>query len=149
MPDPTVVPALYYQDPKAALAFLEAAFGFEISLCIVDESGKIAHSEMRLGNGRIMVGGLGWYDWTKSPHLLDGVNTQTIHLEVEDVEAHFARAKAAGAAIVGEPEDQFYGARTYRARDPEGHFWSVSQTTREFRPETDMAGTGMSIVDRP
>ena len=149
MADPSIASSLYYQDPNAALAFLEAAFGFQISLCIVDETGGISHSEMTYGNGRIMVNRAGWSDWAKSPQLLDGANTQSVHLEVDDVEAHYARAKAAGAVILAEPEDQFYGARSYRARDLEGHFWSISQTTRVFDPVKDMAGTGMKVVDRP
>ena len=54
---------------------------------------------------------------------------------VDDVDAHFARARAEGAAIVGEPEDGFWGGRIYRARDPEGHLWEISQRGRDLPAE--------------
>jgi len=73
------------------------------------------------GDGRIMVGAE-WADWTKTPASLGGANTANVHVQVEgDIDAHCARARTAGAIIAKEPEDQFYGARTYRAMDPEGH----------------------------
>ena len=147
---PTLSPALIYRDPKAALAFLERAFGFSPLMIITDDKGQIVHSEMTLGDGLIMVG----YEWGaeyKSPASVDGKTTQTLHVHLEsDVDAHCAAARAAGAEIVMEPADQFYGDRSYRARDPEGHLWTFSQTKQALSPaEWDKAGGGLKTWVRP
>ena len=116
--------AVCYRDPVAALKWLEEAFGFEPFMVITTPDGQMVHSEMRYGEGRVMVGSE-WSADHKSPASIGGRNTQTVHTYLnEDIGAHYARAKAAGARIEQEPEDQFYGDRTYRARDPEGHIWN-------------------------
>jgi uncharacterized glyoxalase superfamily protein PhnB len=87
---------------------------------------------MRFGDGEdyIMVGSE-WADFTASPASVGGKNTQTIHVHLNDgLDAHCARARAAGATIIREPADQFYGDRTYTAKDREGHVWSLAQTVR-------------------
>jgi uncharacterized glyoxalase superfamily protein PhnB len=119
----TIYPCLVYQDAPAALEWLCNAFGFEKLLVVPGENGSIAHAELRLGPGVIMVGSVkdGTYRW-RSPRELGGV-TQTICAYVEDVDGHFARARSAGAEVVREPEDTDYGARGYEVRDPEGHVW--------------------------
>jgi uncharacterized glyoxalase superfamily protein PhnB len=147
---PTLASALSYRDPKAALAFLEKAFGFQPLMIIKDDKGHIVHSEMTLGDGLIMVGGE-WDGEHKSPLSLGGQNSQTIHVHItEDIDAHCAHAKAAGAEIIMEPADQFYGDRAYRACDPEGHIWSFAQTKKAMSPsEWDKAGGGLSTWVRP
>lgn len=147
---PTLSSALSYRDPKAALAFLEKAFGFSPLMIIEDEAGTPVHAEMTLGDGLVMVGGE-WSDDHKSPASLDGKNTQSVHIHlVEDIDAHCARATAAGAVIVQAPADQFYGDRTYRARDPEGHIWTFGQTRKVMNPaEWDEAGGGLKTWVRP
>jgi uncharacterized glyoxalase superfamily protein PhnB len=144
---PTLGTALAYKDPRAALAWLEKAFGFEPSMIIEDGNGNVVHSEMRLGSGYIMVGGE-WADNVKAPASIGGANTQNVHIQVEtDVDAHCERARAAGAKIVMEPETQFYGDRTYRAVDPEGHMWTVSQTVKVMTPEEwDAASDGLKTT---
>ena len=75
-----------------------------------------------------------WSPLHKSPKSLAGCNTQTVHVQLnEDVDAHCERARKAGAVIQMEPSTQFYGDRTYRAVDPEGHIWSVGQTVKRER----------------
>jgi uncharacterized glyoxalase superfamily protein PhnB len=132
--NPTFVPALSYRDPKAALAWLEHAFGFETTMAIEGADGDVttSHYEMALaGQGRIMVGAE-WAEWTKSPLSAGGVNTQSLHVEVPgDLDEHCERARAAGAVIVREPEDQFYGDRVYQALDLEQHNWSFSVHVRD------------------
>jgi uncharacterized glyoxalase superfamily protein PhnB len=147
---PTLSSALCYRDPDAALTFLEKAFGFSPFMIIRDPDGKVAHSEMTLGDGMIMVGGE-WNEQTRSPANIDGKNTQTVHVHLnEDIDAHCARAKAAGAEIVMAPEDQFYGDRTYRARDPEGHLWTFGQTKKALTAkEWDAAMPGLKTWVRP
>jgi len=134
MADTTITPALSYQDPRAALEFLTRAFGFELDMLIEDEAGNLAHSQMVFGDGRIMVG-TEWTDDNKSPKSIGGKCTQTVHIHLkEDIDAHCERARAAGAEIIADPQTQFYGDRTYRARDPEGHIWTFSQTVEVLTP---------------
>jgi uncharacterized glyoxalase superfamily protein PhnB len=134
MPRPAIIPALSYQDPRAALDWLQRAFGFEIEMIIEDEQGNPVHSELRYGNGVVMVGSE-WNADTKSPASIGRKCTQTVHMHMEeDINRHCARARAAGAEIIAAPEDQFYGDRTYRARDPEGHIWTFGQTVKAVEP---------------
>lgn len=127
--------ALSYRDPKAALDWLEEAFGFERAMVITDDKGEIAHSEMRFRECLIMIGSE-WSDDHRSPASLDGKNTQSVHVHMdEDIDAHCERARKAGAKIVQEPDTQFYGDRTYRAHDPEGHIWTFGQTVKAVSPE--------------
>ena len=141
--------ALCYRDPKAALKWLEAAFGFELVMLIEDADGNLAHSEMRFGDSLVMIG----TEWTadhRSPASIAGKNTQTVHIHIDtDVDAHCARARAAGAEILMEPADQFYGDRTYRCRDPEGHFWTVRQTVQAVSREEAEAASGLKIEGWP
>ncbi len=127
-------PVVFYRDPLAALRWLESAFGFETSLLVTDREGKVGHAEMKFGDGVIGVGG----EWgaaeligpasMRSPASLAGAGTQFIRVELESgVDAHCARAEAAGARITQRPTDQFYGARVYRALDLEGHVWNFDQ----------------------
>ncbi|HUF73149.1 MAG TPA: VOC family protein [Gammaproteobacteria bacterium] len=135
MSDNTFTASVFYQDPKAALAWLERAFGFEITMLIESPDGdvRMMHSEMAVGGrGRLMVGAE-WSEWAKSPRSVGGANTQSLHVDLEeDVDAHCARAREAGATIVAEPENQFYGMRTYRAVDPEGHVWTFGEWVEEM-----------------
>lgn len=145
---PTLSSALCYRDPKAALRWLEAAFGFEPFMVILDNEGNLAHSEMSLGDGVIMVGNE-WSDQHKSPQSIKGLNTQTIHVHLtEDIDAHCERARRAGAVIAQEPATQFYGDRTYRAVDPEGHIWTFGQTIKGVSPEEWDKAMGFRTVSR-
>ena len=142
---PVFTSALYYRDPMAAIDWLELAFGFTRSLLITDRKGRFGHAEMRCGDGVLMVGGE-WAAFTASPASLDGKNTQSVHvLLAQDLDAHCARARAAGAAIVQEPEDQFWGDRTYRAQDPEGHVWTFCQVVRVVSREDAERDSGLHI----
>ena len=142
---PRLVSAVIYRDPKAALKVLEAAFGFELFMLIEDADGNLVHSEMRFGDAAIMVGAE-WSEDTKSPASLGGRNTQSVHLHVdEDIDAHCERAGAAGMEIVMGPETQFYGDRTYRCKDPEGHVWTVGQTVRKVSREEAEQASGLKI----
>jgi uncharacterized glyoxalase superfamily protein PhnB len=143
---PALSSAVCYQDPKTAIAFLEKAFGFELFMLIEDKAGNLAHSEMRFGDAVVMIGNE-WSADHKSPKSLGGKNTQTVHIQIEDdVDAHCARARAAGAEILAEPETQFYGDRTYRCRDPEGHIWTVSQTVKAVSREEAEELSGLKIT---
>ena len=135
--------AVSYLDPKAAFRWLEDAFGFEPLFVITDAEGNLAHSEMSYGNSVVMVGNE-WSDDHRSPKSVGGKNTQTVHVQLaegEDIDAHCERARRAGATIIAEPATQFYGDRTYRAKDPEGHIWTFGVTVQKMTADDwDKAG---------
>lgn len=139
-PRPSFIPALAYKDNRAALKWLQKAFGFEPSEILTDAQGNIAHAEMSYGDGVVMIG-REWADWTRSPASLGGKNTQRVHVRIErGIDEHCARARQAGAKIVMEPADQFYGDRSYVATDLEGHYWTFSQPVRNIsRAEMESA----------
>ena len=142
---PSFGSAVSYRDPRAALDWIEKAFGFERSMVITDKDGRLAHSEMKFGDGYLMVGSE-WADFVASPASVGGKNTQSIHVQLQDgIDAHCERARAAGAAILMEPADQFYGDRTYRARDLEGHVWTFAQTVRSVTREEAERASGLKI----
>jgi uncharacterized glyoxalase superfamily protein PhnB len=88
-----------------------------------------------------------WDEDHKSPSSVGGKNTQTVHIQIEtDIDEHCRRAKAAGADVFAEPETQFYGDRSYRCRDPEGHIWTVAQTVKVVSREEAEAATGLKIT---
>jgi uncharacterized glyoxalase superfamily protein PhnB len=148
-PRPTVVPVLYYGDPWAALDWLKKAFGFERSMIITDGDGKIIHSEMHVGDGLIHLGPE-CADYTASPTSVSGRNTQSIHVRLQKgLDAHCENARAAGAMIVREPEDQFYGDRAYSAMDPQGHVWTFGQTIRHVTREDAERESGLNIEGWP
>jgi uncharacterized glyoxalase superfamily protein PhnB len=129
---PTVIPMISYEDGVAALDWLAKAFGFRERTRMVGEDGRLAHGEMEAGDGLIMLASptLDYESprrhrenceparrWSSVPWIIDGVLVY-----VPDLDAHFARAKAAGAHILSEIEAGGPGRR-YRAEDPEGHRW--------------------------
>jgi PhnB protein len=117
-----IAPYLLYEDGAAAIDFLIEAFGFE-EVMRMEEGGVVNHAELRLGDDSIMLGdpGADYEGPNKADH-----RTALVHVYVDDVDAHFGRAKAAGAEIVMEPTDQEYGDRRYDAKDPEGQLWSFA-----------------------
>ena len=137
--------ALSYLDPKAAFRWLEEAFGFEPLMVILDANDVLLHSEMKYGDSVVMIG-TEWSADHKSPKSLGGKTTQTVHVQLargDDIDAHCERARSAGAEIIQAPDTQFYGDRTYRARDAEGHIWTFGVTVKEMTPaEWDAAMGG-------
>src|SRR4030095_4988295 len=128
MPQPnrsaqSIVPYLAYDDAPAAIAFLCAAFGFEEIYRLEMPDGRIGHAELGLRGNVLMLASsypeLGFASAAKLPC----VHSQ-LSIAVEDVDAHCARARAAGATIASDPADQPHGDRSYRAIDPEGHRWN-------------------------
>jgi uncharacterized glyoxalase superfamily protein PhnB len=137
---PQISSAVFYKDARAAIDWLCRVFGFEVRLIVEGEDGAIAHSELTYGDGLIMVGQDGHIarpedELMVSPRSTHGANTQLLSVFVADVDAHCARARAAGAEIFREPETNDYGAeyamdRTYGARDLDGHMWFFMQRIR-------------------
>ena len=136
--------------PTAAYRWLEEAFGFEPLFVLLDADGNLGHSEMTFGNSVVMVGNE-WSADHKSPKSVGGRNTQTVHVQLaegEDIDAHCERAREAGAEILQEPETQFYGDRTYRARDLEGHIWSFGVTEKRMTPQEWDKASGLTTKKR-
>ena len=151
-PDPILTPVVFYRDPMAALKWLETAFGFETSLLVTDNEGKVGHAEMTFRGAPIGVGG----EWSsseligpavlRSPASIAGVGTQFIRIALDgDLDAHCKRARGAGATITQEPANQFYGARTYRALDPEGHVWTFHQPVEALTLAEMEKASGLTI----
>jgi uncharacterized glyoxalase superfamily protein PhnB len=122
----SVIPSIRYQDAPAAIQFLCTAFGFTKHLVVEGETGGIAHAQLAFGTGMVMLGSArdDEYGRQVKPPAKGQTLTQGLYVVVADVDGHCAAARAAGADIVKEPEDQSYGGRLYSARDPEGHLWS-------------------------
>jgi uncharacterized glyoxalase superfamily protein PhnB len=130
----SVTPYLLYEDCEAALDFLSRAFGFEEVLRYTGEGGYVNHAEMRIGtHGRIFMGDPG--EQYKSPKRL-GQETCGIYVEIDgDVDELCERARAAGATITQEPEDQEYGQRRFTAEDLEGQVWFFAKQIKQVAPE--------------
>lgn len=137
---PDVIPMVAYEDGVAALDWLAKAFGFQERDRWVEPDGTLSHGEMQTGDGVIMLATPTPHyrgpkrhretceqarKWSEVPYIIDGV---LVH--VDDLDAHFARAKAAGATILSEIQDDSQGRR-YRAEDLEGHRWFFFERGRD------------------
>jgi uncharacterized glyoxalase superfamily protein PhnB len=124
----TVSPCLLYRDAPAAIEWLCRAFGFEQHLVVPgDSDDKIAHAELSFAGSVIMLSSLSDNEFTrlmKHPGDTGGAETQCPYVVVPDADAHYARAKAAGAQMVIDIRDEPYGGRGYTCRDLEGHLWN-------------------------
>jgi len=121
-----IMPTMRYRNAPEAIEWLCRAFGFEKHLVVPGDGGTIAHAQLVLGNGMIMLGSArddAWGELVKPPRDRGGA-TAGIYVVVPDADAHHARATAAGAEIVEPPTDRDYGGRGYGCRDLEGHVWS-------------------------
>ena len=124
----TVMPALRYKDANAAIEWLCNVFGFERHAVYPGPNNTVGHAELTLNGGMIMLGsarddeyGRGF----KSPSELGNVETRGTYIVVNDADAVYARAKAAGGTIVRELQNTDYGSREFTVEDLEGHSWSV------------------------
>lgn len=123
----TVIPCLRYRDATAAIEWLCAAFGFEKHLVVPEEGNRIAHAQLIFDNGMIMLGSVRdneLHRLMKQPDEIGGAGTQSTYIVTRDADAHYARAKTAGAQIVMEIKDNDYGGRGYSCKDLEGHLWN-------------------------
>ena len=138
---PRISTALYYDDAASAIDWLCEAFGFELRLKVEGEGGRIEHSELTYGEGVVMVGDTKKaekFPYMRAPSQIGGGNTQNLMVYVDDVEAHFAHAKAAGAKIDKEPTTTDYGEeywtdRSYGCEDVGGHHWWFAQRMRSSK----------------
>jgi uncharacterized glyoxalase superfamily protein PhnB len=145
---PSMTPVIWYRDPRAAIAWLQRAFGFESLMIVDDGQGGVAHSELGLEGGVVMVVGPP-RDHAISPAQFGGRSTQAVHVQLaEGLDAHYARAHAAGARIERAPETQPYGDRVYTCFDPEDHPWSFGQTLVALTADQMAEATGHTITTK-
>jgi PhnB protein len=131
---PALSPYLIVHDGAAAVAFYTEALGAEERYRLVDSAtGKIGHAELYVQGQLFMLAGE-HPDWAKSPRTLGGTAVK-LSLMVEDPDAAFARAVAAGAEALMQPQDQFYGFRCASVRDPFGHEWMFQREIEKVSPE--------------
>lgn len=128
----TIFPILRYNDARAAIRSLCATFGF-VELFSVPESGQfVRHAQLKLGTNVIMLGSARPDERMASPQVL-GAATQGLCVYVDDLDAHFERARSVGAEITSPPKDTDFGSREYHVRDLEGHPWTFST----YLPDAD------------
>jgi uncharacterized glyoxalase superfamily protein PhnB len=123
----TVIPCLRYREAQRMIAWLCDVFGFTQHASYADGQGGVAHAQLTLGSGMIMLGTARDDDFGEAqstPAELGGT-TQSPYIVVPDADAVYQRAKARGAKIVIDIKDEDYGGRGFSCRDPEGHLWSV------------------------
>ena len=122
----SIIPTMRYRDAPKMLEWLCKAFGFERHFVVPGENGTIAHAQLVLNGGMIMLGSARDDEWGKlvKPAADGGAPTGAAYVVVSDIDAHYARAKGAGAEIVRALENTEYGSREFAARDPEGQVWS-------------------------
>lgn len=127
IPSATVIPVLIYDDVRAAVDWLSAAFGFTERVRI----GEDHRSQLSFGEGAVIVGDVRHDRRAPRP----GEVTHSVIVRVDDAQAHCERARAQGARIVAELTDFPFGERQYTAEDPAGHQWTFSQTVADVAPE--------------
>ena len=125
-----IVPSLTYEDAPAAMEFLCRAFGFEEAMRMPMPDGRIGHAELTMHGNTLMLASAFEEVNSGSPKHLPHLHA-SIDVYVDDVDAHYERAKTEGAEIVEEPADMFWGDRVYRARDPEGQRWMFHTKVRD------------------
>ncbi len=121
-----IIPCLRYNDAPRMIDWLCDTFGFARHLVVEDGEGGIAHAQLTLGTGMIMLGSQRGDEFGRlqtTPQAPGGVS-QSAYVIVADVDALAARTRAAGAEVVSEPRDEDYGGRGFSCRDPEGHLWN-------------------------
>jgi len=131
---PRVIPYLFYNDLTAATEWLSKVFGFAVSFALPGPDGKLMHAELAYEDGVVMMGAAKAEEGLRSPLDLKAVN-QSLYIYVADVDEHCRKAREAGAQILMEPEEMFWGDRMYSARDLEGHSWSFAQHVKDIPPE--------------
>lgn len=140
VPTDTILPHVCYRSVEDALAWLAQAFGFVEHYHYGESAGPISGAQVHLGNSWLM---LKRADPGSSTPAQLGYGTQSLTIFVDDVEAHYRRAKAAGAKILEEPHETVYGEFQYAAQDLDGHHWLFSRHARDLSP----ADWGATIVN--
>jgi PhnB protein len=130
----TATPYLIVRDAARALDFYRAAFGATEVMRMESPGGKVGHAEFRIGDSALMLADEFPEMGVVSPQTLGG-SPVSILLYVEDVDARFPQAVAAGAKVLRPLKDQFYGDRSGTVADPFGHVWTLATHKEDLTPE--------------
>jgi PhnB protein len=130
----TITPYLYIKDAARAIDFYVKAFGAIELYRLADPGGKIGHAEILIGTSRIMLADEFPERNVRGPQSLGGTSVSFL-IYVEDVDARFDRAIAAGATMLRAVKDQFYGDRSGTLADPFGHSWTIATHVEDVSPE--------------
>ncbi len=120
---PRLYPTFRYRDAAQMIDWLEKAFGFRLDAKFMDGD-KVAHAQMSFGSSMIMLGSVRDDAYGRMVGAPGDNGGKSVYVAVDDCDAAFARAKAAGARILEEPNDRDYGSRDFICADPEGVVWS-------------------------
>lgn len=129
-----VFPYLRVRDASAAIRFYENAFGAVEKFRLAEPAGRVGHAELHFGNATVMVSDEYPEAGIRGPEAFGGSGS-SVHLHVDDVDAMTTQAVAAGAELLMEPQDQFYGERSSKVRDPFGHEWLLGSHIEDVTPE--------------
>lgn len=129
-----VFPYLIVRGAAAAIDFYKGAFGAEEIFRLTEPGGRIGHAELKLGPTTLMLADEYPEYGAQSPQAFGGTGLR-IHLHVDNVDRLADRAVKAGATMLMEPKDQFYGERSCRLRDPFGHEWLLGHQIESVSPE--------------
>ena len=124
----TVIPCLRYRDAPAAIQWLCKIFGFIEHLVVPMDDGRIAHAQLVLGQGMIMLGSIKDTEYDQNlvqPDQIDGKETQSSYLVVKDIDELYQHVVQTGTEIISELVEQTYGGKYFACRDPEGHIWNI------------------------
>jgi len=130
----SVTPYLIVRDAARALDFYKKAFGATELMRFPAPGGRIAHAEIRIGEGVVMLADESLEMGHKSPQAIGGTPV-SLMFYVADVDARFAKALAAGGVVVNPLKDQFYGDRSGTIADPFGHVWTIATHTEDVTPQ--------------
>ncbi|HZV65861.1 MAG TPA: VOC family protein [Telluria sp.] len=135
----TVTPHLVCADANQAIAFYKKALGAEEMMRMPGPDGKVMHAMLKIGDSHIMLVDENPQWGMRGPKLLGGTAV-TIHLQVPDCDASYARAVDAGATAKMPLADMFWGDRYGMLEDPYGHNWSIATHKVDLTPEQIMKG---------
>jgi len=127
-------PYLRLGEAARAIEFYGRAFGAKEKFRLVEPSGRVGHAELELGPITLMLSDEYPEYGIRGPASLGGTTT-SIHLHVDDADAWIRRAVEAGATLLREPQDHFYGERSGTVRDPFGHEWLIGHAIEQLSPE--------------
>ena len=131
---PQVSPYLCVDDAGAALDFYAKVLGAKERMRLAEPDGRIGHAELQLGDSVIMLADEFPDIGVRSPKAIGG-SPVTLSVYVEDVDAVFDRAIAAGAKSLRPVKMEFYGDRSGQFEDPFGHRWSIATHVEDVSPE--------------
>ena len=130
----SVTPYLFIRGAAEAIEYYKRAFGAEEVFRMPGPDGKIMHAEIQIGDSRVMLADENPEMGVVSPSSLNGTSASFM-IYVEDVDASFEQAIAAGGEVYRPVADQFYGDRSGCLTDPFGHIWTIATNTEELTPE--------------